>query len=269
MFIDNENLIVQSDGDTGDTLRVEGSYQLAIRLRARSKIEVDSWPKASHLDYMESIAKMQIEPGIFVRHPHPNQEWHKDPSETSRDQMTPNICAMGYAQCEASLKEFTKQMRKRWFVKFQNKDIASPQDWGSMIRSWWEIDGLGYFTYAKVALLSIPILALGDSQMIFSVLVRLWQARDPDNVGDDWNLLALILQAQHTMPTPMSWLARKLYKWFRPSNLGKSLIHSGHPLEPHLAVSMPIYDALRWYTRPGSGGNPEVAWVYAPLIQRM
>jgi hypothetical protein len=58
------------------------------------------------------------------------------------------------------------------------------------------------------------------------------------------------------MPTPLSWLARKIYLELRPKNLGNYL----------LAKPDPVEGALAWYHRAETGGNPELGQaLYAAL----
>lgn len=266
MYFDRNNFIVQKDQDGGDTLRVEGSYACALRWRERLKISNEEYFKTTYQQYKRTLDLLQVEPGVFIRHPFDGVEWHKDPKETSRDQLTPTVIAMGLTQLREDLWQYTKRFARRGFLKFQNKDLAGPQDWASLVRAFWDVDGRSTASYVMLLCL-LPVVLLGDLQLLLSVLVRCLKARNPDDVGDDWNLLALVLQAQYSLPTPISFIARKLYKWFRPKSFGSGMATTEDRRD--IPYDQPIYDALRWYVRPESGGNPEVAWVYRELIQDM
>ena len=206
-------------------------------------------------------------PGVFVRHPGDGKaEWHSDPKETSRDQMIPTIIAMGLNQNRSSLWEVTKNLAKRGFVKYQNSDFYFLNEWASIVRSWWGLKDLGFLPCLCVVV-TYPIVWVADAWQILCVLVRCWKARNPDDVGDDWNMTAQILQSQYLLPTLFSWIARKLYKHLRPHSYGKDL-------QMPFSGEMPIYGALLWYVTPTEGrpdvsGNLDVAGVYKNLIQSM
>ena len=157
------------------------------------------------------IHKIEVASGIYIRNP----TNYNDPNDFSRDQQTPLVIGMGYKNDTDRLKRLFKAHASRFF-KYQNADIASPENVGQYFRALkWN------FMY--------PYFFLSDILMLGGVIVRLIQARDPDNVGDDLNLMLSLLQAKDNMATPWSFIARKIYKWFRPRGIQYALDHYFRP----------------------------------------
>lgn len=227
MYYDSTNLIVQKDLDGGDSAQREGFVRIALALIPKIASTL-----MLRLNYDEVI--WLLEPygdGKWIRNPYR----YNDSDDFSRDQATPNIIGMGFDGKTAALKRmFWAQVHRDGF-KFQNGDWASPQDFGHYIRAlgWWPL---------------YPVLLLGDTFMLLNSIIRCISGIKKDNVGDDLNHIASLVQAQKRMPTPISLIARKLYKWLRPRG-------------PQFA--------LDWYFRAESGGNPEIAEIYKPIIKEM
>lgn len=191
---DNLGLLVQKDGDGGDTAQRTGMYYLGRFLTTQGGERFLLYPefdeKLSYLEYGES--------GNFRRHP---QQWNAL-DDFSRDQQTPLVIAMG-------IFGFTKRLgRMFWnhvkrFGKYQNKDFASPEHWG-------------YYVRAFKSRWLYPYLLLSDIWMLGGTLVRLYKAsKDFDDVGDDLNCILALLQSELVMPTPASKLTTYLYKKYR------------------------------------------------------
>lgn len=197
--VDENKLIVQTDGDGGDTAGREGDYWFYIGLNGG----IGSIPE-TQLTFKDVLKLLQVSPGVFIRNPRhnpvtpPDKSWD-DPTDFSRDQSIPIILALGENKEYDVLKAMMKQQIKR-FGFFQNKDWASPEDVGTYIRAF-----KAWYLY--------PLLLVGDCFMLGESVVRLF-AKDGD-VSDDINHTLILLQAQRHFPTPISWLARKIYKWFR------------------------------------------------------
>ena len=89
MYVDSYALIVQRDGDGGDTLQREGMYAFGKWLRynqAGNTVVIADEP--ARRDPAAVMDKLEVKPGIFVRHPDPNK-WYSNPATTSRDQLVP------------------------------------------------------------------------------------------------------------------------------------------------------------------------------------
>lgn len=91
-----------------------------------------------------------------------------------------------------------------------------------------------------------PLAILADILLILSVLIRIHQGSLTDT--DDNNTIITIAVCKAIMPTPLSLLAAKLYKRFR-----------GAP---------GLVGALRDYHAARTNGNPEVAELWVPIVER-
>ena len=228
MYLDSNGLIVQSTGDGGDTLQREGFWFEGAHL-------VDMEPfKPPMKSYNEALTILSTPKG-FVRYPNPP---YNDPTDTSRDQLVSNIRACGYYGYNDVLKVILRDVLKN-FSRFPNGDIAFINDYGRFIRSF-----RAWYLY--------PLLFLFDLPLIVNSIIRCIAGHDSNNVGDDVNHIGDLTQAQNIYATPTSWIARLIYKHFRPAFTGTNGAQY----------------ALDWYFRAESGGNPEFALLWAPIVAR-
>ena len=232
MNVDEYGLIIQSDGDGGDTCQRQFMYHIGQYLRGRAGI--DKLPDVGVLAPIYTVLNLEILPATYVRHPY-QPDFRSDPNHFSRDQQRPMVIAMGlYGMRGALTRLFNKHMSR--FGKYQNNDIIGPSHFGEYIR-------------AFNNKLMYPLLFVTDlGLLIQSVVTVITTTNNPNDVDDNNHILSL-LQAQEVMPTPISYLARKIYKTFR-SNGGPQA-------------------AMEYYHRVESGGNPEMAELFKPLIERM
>lgn len=231
MNLDSKGLIVQVSGDGGDTLQREGFWFEGIFLNPEHQYSIIQ----GMAPYITALTRLDTPQG-FVRNP---TLPYNDPSDTSRDQLVSNIRACGYYKYTQYLKFIFWSCAKN-FSRYPNGDIAFLQDYGRFIRAF-----KLWFLY--------PLLPGCDIFILINSIIRCIQGRDLNNVGDDINHIGDLAQAQEIYPTPVSWLARKIYKWLRPS------------FTPH--VSGPQY-ALNWYFRAASGGNPEFASLWSSIVMK-
>jgi hypothetical protein len=258
MYLDSKGLIVQSSGDGGDTLQREGFWYEGAFLNSAYQ------NPQNMASYAEALWILDTSKG-FVR------SWqvpYNDPTDTSRDQLVSNIRAMGYNQYKRNnLDRILYDAIKNW-SRFPNGDIVFINDYGRFIRAYkaWYISPILYF-------LDLPMLV--NSLIICFWLtrtpgiVRVWLAAKfpslfwlthqyppnsqgvpqspycPENTSNDINFIGDLAQAQRIYPTVASYLAQKIYKLFRPKG--------------------PQY-ALDTYFSAGSGGNPEFAALWAPIV---
>lgn len=91
-----------------------------------------------------------------------------------------------------------------------------------------------------------PFTVITDILLILAVLTRIRQGSMADT--DDNNTIITVAACKDTMPTPLSLLAAKLYKKYRKA--------------PGLV------GALRDYHAVSTGGNPEIAELWVPIVER-
>lgn len=290
MNIDKWKLI-QSGGDGGDTchrmftvaLRMLINFRIALRNGGNLPpiVRNPAWQEIA--SPLESEKLLQESPGIYRRHPDP-EFWGSDPRNTSRDQLTPVICYLAFLASLSGdlgkeyrdklgtlLKECLKRYmfaqniypnwvdaRKDATVKKKTPDFLNFDLWGVFARGY--INTLWF----PVAL---PFVLLGDFFLVLSAMFNVWApiTKDgtlelrwpkPDDVDDD-NINNVLMVTQYVYPTPLSWLARKIYKKFRRKNLGNT----------ELGEKSAIMGALAYYHRAPQG-NPEIAELARPIVER-
>lgn len=241
MNLDSLGLIVAADEDGGDTAQRSGFYAIANKD-----------------DGYYCKAKKLLEPkldGNWVRHPiqYPN------PKDFSRDQTIPNIIALGLLNYKMSLYRMLKAQLKR-FGLYQNGDIFTPQDIGYYIRAFkfWPLYLFLWFSDLFILINTIIICAIkarkpGKIQTWLGNHVH-WifiqgapnnaegipqDVYGDNNVGTDINHMVSIYQAQTVMPTFVSFLARKMYKYFRPHGII-------YPLQVYFKIDNP--DFINYWT---------------------
>lgn len=276
MNLDEKNLLM-SGGDGGDTCH--RMYTVFLRTAILQKMGAYGTNDAA-MQLMHAIMPpagtqrlLEVQPGIYVRNPDPNR-WYSDPRNTSRDQLTPVICYHSidgdrenqWELLKACLKRgmFAQNIYPNWVdprtepVKWKMPDLINPDLWAIFARTW--IKSLW-------APLALPFIILGDFFMVLSALFKCFAPvtkdgtlelrwNDPTDVDDD-NMNNVLMAAQYNFPTPLSWLARKIYKNFRRKNIGNEQLGELHP----------IMGALCWYHR-GPEGNPEIAEMTRPIVGR-
>lgn len=244
MHVDKYGFIVQADGDGGDTAQRHGFYWLAVKLTGQQVLS--NPPILGPLDTLDLLSNFRRRG--FVRHPfqgpdfRPPETFRDDPNHFSRDQQDVLVCMMSVHTMGPYLR-WTAWNHVKRLGRYQNKD-------------WANLSTIGIYIRAFRAWYLWPLLCLLDLQLLFNAF-SIWvkAMRNPDH-SDDLNHIARLVHAQAVLPTPVSWLARKLYKLIRPKG---PLSHA----EPSAIMA-----ALRWYFRASNGGNPELAELYRPLVER-
>ena len=203
----------------GDTLAREGSFfSLAYFLSPEDKETFNLNKKL----YNKSLGYLE-KAGIWIRHPdYPwNGRFKPNPWATSRDQMKPNIIAMGIYGLNSHLLRFLWRVLKRGILfGYQNRDVFFFIDAAMVLRAVPKIAKpllvistlLAYFS--PWFLLPLSILCLGDLQALLEVLYRI-SIKDPEDVGDDVNLTLGLIQGKYFLETPISWLSWHIYKKYR------------------------------------------------------
>jgi hypothetical protein len=238
MHVDKVGLIVQSNGDGGDTLQRMGFWYEGKFFNPT----YDSNGALNVAPYSFALSDLCVN-GKYIRYP---GQWD-NPADTSRDQLVSNIRAMGYYEFKPDLKNILGQIFKNW-SRYPNGDIAFLQDYARFARAfkaWW----------------LYPVMLLGDIFLFGNTLVRIWKGMNYDDVGDDINHIGDLAQARNYCGTPISWLARLFYVAFRHgfSKQVDGKFYSDDKMNGGLW-------ALQWYFRADSGGNPEFADLWGPTV---
>lgn len=178
-------------------------------------------PNESEFNFWLSL--ITVGPGQFVRGPAPG--WWNNPLNFSRDQTRALVMAMGVYKKKGALKanffsliknfglypniypNWVKPGDSGYVKKFP--DIASPEHYSEYIRAF-------YSSGNNWMLALYPLVLLGDLFKLLGTLIAVFYTdRDPTQ-ADDLNSIMSLLQAYKYLPTPLSWLSRKIYAKFRP-----------------------------------------------------
>ncbi len=266
MYVDAYALIVQQDGDGGDSLQREGMYAFGKWLRynsAENTVVIAELPERE--DSRQIFDKFEVEPGIYVRHPDPHK-WYSNPKTTSRDQLVPLIAYCGAYRDYPRLWRLFKAFAKRGMFS-QNTKRAGEGHMEFKVPDTM-IAHLGLFIRAGGWYTApfYPLLLLTDSiefaGTLFNQIPVHWEQtnkrfrwKDLRDVDDNNAIIAHLLAAKFK-PTPISWLDRQVYAYTRRLNYGNT----------RLGESNNVMGALAWYHRASNRGNPEIAELYRPLV---
>lgn len=241
MYRDEYGLIVQANGDGGDTAQRTGFYWLLVELNNPHSL-------MTLIDFRSEVGQLEVAPGILVRHPYQKEvlndsgeveTFRADPNHFSRDQQDVCVMACGFLH-RALLKRIFKEQLKR-YGRYQNKDVPQLQTPGIFIRAF-----NAWYLY--------PLLLVTDFGLLFSSISTVVSTMGKPEDVDDLNHIARLLQATYILPTPVSWVARKLYAWLRPKS-------NGSATEPNRVMASLVH-----YFRKEAGGNPEIAEQARPLV---
>lgn len=224
--------------DGGDSAQRAGFYCSGLFLSGS--------PNEGVKAYLDMADKLIVN-GKLVRNPRPGDsspKWN-NPRDCSRDQYRPMIIAAGLYGLPEVVDVLTSNI-KAW--TFPNYDVCLPNYYNEITRA----------RYGN----SRPVTGLGEACNRFDVRIRLSKsAKDPDDVGDDLNLLLSLAQGVYVNPNETSIANAKEYLSKRPTNYGCTKL--GH--------KDPVIGALAWYFRADErgDGNPEIAGAWCPAIKML
>jgi len=238
MRLDSYGMIVQLDGDPEDQMNREGFFGFYSALRV--KLGMAPMDVPGKIPYSQAVSLL-CNNGIWKRHMGA-QKW-----EVSRDQLLSNIAAMGAHRLYTPLRKTLWQQIKN-FGRCQNGDWMAPNHFGMYIRA-----------FGKPGLW--PMLLFSDVFMVISALINIYKSTDPGYSDDSVNFTVELEQAKHFLPTPISYLARKLYYRYRRR---PNIVYEDWMDIP--TIRNPAVQALFYYFSPIFGGNIELAWLAESVI---
>lgn len=271
IFFDQFGLIVQRDGDGGDTAQREGWVWFGNWI-VENLVGLPAAPLPIPIDYPDSIDLLEVRPGEFCRHP-TQGGFKSNPDDFSRDQAIPLIAAMGIYEDYTRLTRLESAIRTCFgFLKCVQgtQDVVDPP-----------LANLLHRAQNRAPDRAADLILLGG------VVNRLKQANiNPDDVGDDLNLIIYLLMAKLRQPTDASDRAAELYVKSRPQSSGcfisqyrKTFVDDFDADEPTMQARIasgvsqgwqpdcsPIQGALNWYFRAESGGCSKLGFLYGPLL---
>ena len=238
MNLDEHGLPVQSDGDNRDQLQRCGMIATAAVL-THTKID----PRV--LNGIES--KLQQSPGVYTRYV------GGSPDNVSADQLIPIIAFFVAAGKSEPLSHLFYRMLFR-FGFAQNYRDGLNANRAVKIPDFMLFRAAPLFSRASKWL--YPLTCVADLYLLLMATTSCLN-RHPDRV-DDNNLIVTLAVCQFRQPTPLSFAASRFYTRFRAPNLG---CVDGE-------VSS-VNGALRHYHRAEAGGNPEIAELWRPIVDRL
>lgn len=297
MNLDVNRLIIQSDGDAGDSLANHATWAIACNLNphAISVPEPRAWCWASGNAAIWAQQFFEIANGLYRRSPLPG--WWNNPDTVTRDQLLGVILANSLNGLHRDNERLHWRIIKR-FGFAQNK-YRTGDDGVSQGKKTPDTF-LGHFQffvrpYPLLRIFLYPVLLVTD---LIALLIKTPFAVIPYKMEDGGRMvkrsygdvdirnatLAHIMAMQ--MPTPFSWLSRQLFATFMSENFG--MIHpSMWPRIEELNAQRPItreeFDAWLkhcpgeknkvmaawlWYFRASAKGNPEIAYAMDPVIYK-
>lgn len=249
--IDSFGVITQSasnNWDGGDTAQREGMFLCGIfYLQKGGHCSWQDWDDA-RTRYNNVIGRLNYSKGWSLRRHPDTTKWYGDVDRMSRDQLTSNIVALGFAN-KVFLRQmlvqhikrallFTTNTRKnfqyktleehlakstpdvKWDYKWKLPDITFSSIWAAYIR------GL------DMNLLSF-LLPLLDLELLIGSLITLYKTKKDPQFCDHLSHQMLILQAHHKMPSFVSKLAMWVYKKANPQR-ALDLYFTDAKSAPHL-----------------------------------
>ena len=283
---DRYGLIIQRDGDGGDTAAREGMYWLAKAAR-EALFNHPGQPKAGPfqawrtrddfvrvLDLLEEKDAAGQYTGHYRRHPY-DPRWNTS-DKMSRDNMLPLIAAMGAyggPDMEQRLGRFYDNMSTfAGFLRFLNKDLM-----------------LLVEEFIKRARNQAVDETIDHAIADCALSARLKCINTMDDVGDDLNLMVSLLLPELRQNKDYFKAIRVRYLEKRPMNYGVYMtayyMYWGHePPRPDLMQArmdegitkkgwLPdcskVFGAIKWYCRLESSGNPGLANLYRPIYDSL
>jgi hypothetical protein len=272
IYFDPNGLIVQRNCDGGDSAQREGWYWLGRSIRESAEIK-EPWGATREMSFQGVMSQLEIgQTGTFRRNP---VKWN-DPSDFTRDQTIPLVAAMGVLNDVARLQRFYQELRRRnWFAQKRGDEMTTPVYRNLIARARnarpnWVTDAASLYAAAGSRIVS----AHGR----------------PDDVGDDLNLIVILLVATFRFRSGGVDSAREYYSKNRPDNYGMFLQSYRKAYGTDWEGKIPrkemtrrmdagikagwtpdcprVLGALRWYFRAESGGCPGLAELYEPMIRK-
>lgn len=283
MRTDELKLIVQLNGDGGDTCQREGWAWFGIWIR--ECLLHKPWEIQLEISFEQTMQLLEIDQsGNFRRHPTqvPWNDPSKEPGIFTRDQQTPIVAALGVWNDQARLKRMWDNLK------------PSPLGLGLKVIQGFDIAGFDHLNLFRRAMNQPPDDS-GDKQLAAGVGTRLFElsvlnklrGKDTMDDVDDLSLIVNLLMGLIRSPSDAVKRAAEVYAKNREVSYGCYLGHyrAEHPgdysadlktmsqriregISKGWQPDCPrVLGALRWYFRPESGGNPELAELYAPIVE--
>lgn len=192
-----DGVVVQNDGDSGDTAQRCGTVVSLIKLMGFD-------PDSFGISYQKMISQLKVGHGRYRRSPFDG--WYSDPTNLSRDQLSILMLAMALVGDKKELKEASKEIAMRGgFMQNMLRGADDPE------RRWKCPDFMTPGLLAVIirgldAWYLYPILCILDVFYMFDLIFRKYHLWDADNM-----LAQNLWYARSKYPTPAIYITLKLY----------------------------------------------------------
>lgn len=222
--------------DGGDSAHKTAHYAIYAGLNKNLKDLLDSF---------NALSKLETAPGVVVRNPN-KAKWYSNPLMFSRDQATPYLIAYALRGAKEPILRFMKKhLRHLFLFAFNQKanwqyptfeeheaakargDIGQNVVWNykSKLPDITFLEFFGIYIRGLRLYPLYPILLLSDMETLIGSIVKYFQKTDNDVA----NGLAVNLLAREIMPTPFSYISRKITKLFVKERMNKYFGVEGEP----------------------------------------
>jgi hypothetical protein len=256
--IDSFGVITQNAADNwdgGDTTQREGMFLCAMWYHLQDKRATDVQWVEMWVRYGQIIDKLNDDNWSLRRHPDPSK-WYNDTNRMSRDQLVPNLCALGYCRPYMLKSMIWKHMLRGLLFTTNTRENGATLADAEPIDFWQRIQYFfgwrpGYYVWAwslpDITDPSIfgayvrglewtalwPTLWLSDWILVVDALITLYKTKQGTVTDDQLTQQMLLLQSAYRMPTWVSKLAMWIYKkcnpqqsldqYFAPANDGPAM----------------------------------------------
>lgn len=229
MHLDSHGLPCQANGDCSDQLQRVGMIGVGNILNPASALPISC--------DIALYSLLQISPGVYSRFSGATAK------DVTGDQLVPVFAYWTLTRRTDQLELMTDSLIMRLgFAQNVQKDndptVKTVPDF-ILLRTLPFLVRLSPYMY--------PVAFFTDILLILAAISCVLQADAQDT--DDNNIVITLATCKAVMPTPLSLLACKIYKYFRkpPGPAG----------------------ALRDYHAASTGGNPEIAELWVPIVEKL
>jgi hypothetical protein len=235
MNLDKDGLPIQADGDAKDQLHRIGMILIGYMV-TRKPIA----PPQNMLKMFYALTGiLQPSPGVFIRHK------GSTPDDVSCDQLIGALCGLISIGARASAKAMFLQMIRRFGFAQNIVDGLNGDSTTKKIPDFMLFRAMPLF--CRFSSWAYPFAIIFDAYLLALVIgdyIYLHTDKDPADVN---NTLMTVAVCSAIMPTPFSALAKWLWPKLCPG----------------------IYQRLERYHRAEALGNPEIAELWKPIVERI
>jgi len=273
-FKDSNGLIRQKNGDSGDQCNRTGFLFFCNALLFDTALP-------HRVEFSKSLDKLSLSDGTYRRSADP-KHWGFSPKTSSRDQQLPIAMALGAWGMKSRLCQmfvkllsrfgFYTNTRHNWQYETlveQNEAIKSR----IVDRTWegkhWKLPDFALPHHINCYLRGFnwvvlwPVVLVCDTFLVVNSIVKVIKSRDK-NDNDDLQMICMMIQASIYLPTPLSWLAKRIYR-LRLNPVYDTWYGRDKPRIPSRVH--PAQACLISYFRPESHAPP-LDKLCAPLVEK-